>query len=163
MASSSLARLPLPADLIEFEPQCILHYGTGLLANVQGSTPSPLRRVQIWDDPFNQGNHWRIQRLAGSPPRVILQADLEPSLALGIRQYDSSGAFYTNYGREAALVECDDPSAIWEVYPPQGQHGAQLQDAGWCALKSTVVVVPVSKGSPISVASPCCPLHFSFQ
>jgi len=135
MASSLLPQRarPLPMDLDARAPQCVLHYGTGLLASTK-DCPSLQRPVRTWDDPGMLFSQWTVQYLDDSPNCVIIQAALMPALALGVKEY-ARGAAFTNYGREIVLVRRDDPSAVWAILPPQGCL-SYLHASGWFALRS---------------------------
>ena len=96
----------LPAN----EPLVLRNGQVQLLLNVRGSRPSLGKRVQLWDDSFNQGNHWLLSPIEGTR-YFHIRTRLVPALCLGLEDPDP-GNF--SAVQMATLVNPDHWSAQWK-------------------------------------------------
>jgi len=66
---------------------CLRHTSSGLFLNVLGSRAYAGRKIHLWDDAHNQGNHWRLHQYEGVGVRCVeFVSLLDETLALGMRE-----------------------------------------------------------------------------
>ena len=98
------------ANLPVHEPLVLRNINADLILNVQSSRPRPNRRVQLWDDVCNKGNHWQLQQVQGTS-RFRICPELNSELCLGLAD-SLSGPLAAS--RDAILVRHDHWSACWK-------------------------------------------------
>jgi hypothetical protein len=85
-----------------------------LYLNVLGSTPFPFRKVHLWDDPHNQGNHWII-KVDHSVPYLAfnIHCYINEALVLGLKDI---GDDHDPMWASACVRPHGSPRTRWRIY-----------------------------------------------
>ena len=85
------------------------HVSSTLYLNVLGSRPWPGRKVHLWDDATNQGNHWKLVPTQLNAYEYFIVPVLDTTLCLGLHH----GWQMLELGAATKLLSPLDPSARW--------------------------------------------------
>jgi len=110
-------------------PLVLRNVHTELLLNVSGSRPALNRRVQLWDDANNKGNHWRLQRIQGTTYFNICPEN-DVTLCLGLSDYSPGAA---DGARGTVLVSPSHWAAQWRFvrFPREANYQIENAAAGY--------------------------------